>query len=80
MTKNEIESLVEAIKKELDTRDKRFMFLKLEFPILVSRINLEGSAHECAWNIYFEFDKMGMTGSLMACMNTKFDLDLTLTV
>jgi hypothetical protein len=64
----------------LDTRDKRFMFLRLMFRDLVSHINLEGSAHEAAWNMYSEFEKQGMRGSLMACMNSYLDTDLYLEI
>lgn len=70
------DSLIEALETVLDTRDKRFMFLRMEFRDVVSRINLEGSAHETAWNIYEEFRKQGMRGSLIACLNARLDCGL----
>jgi cation transport regulator ChaB len=72
------DALIKALETYLDTRDKRYMFLKISFRDLVSRINLEGSAHEVAWNIYSEFEKQQMLGSLMAHMNNVFDIDLYL--
>jgi hypothetical protein len=78
MTLSNRNALIEALEFNLDTRDKRFMFLKMEFKKLVSRINLEGSAHETAWNILSEFEKQGMIGSLVATMNMKLDTNLYL--
>jgi len=72
------DALIEALQTHLDTRDKRFMFLKIEFKDFVSQINLEGSAHDTAWNIYSTFEKNQMLGSLMACINNVFDTDLYL--
>jgi hypothetical protein len=72
------DELIDALADKLDTRDKRYMFLKLEFKDFVSRINLEGSAHDTAWNIYSEFEKQNMLGSLMAHMNGKLDCNLHL--
>ena len=70
--------LIEALQTHLDTRDKRFMFLKIEFRDLVSQINLEGSAVDTAWNIFSELEKQQMLGSLMACINNIFDTNLYL--
>jgi len=70
--------LAEAIAKELDTRDKRFMFLKITFPDFIKVLNLEGSPEWTASQIYEEFEKRNMLGSLMAAMNSIFDLDLTI--
>lgn len=78
LTTSSRDALIAALSKELDTRDKRYMFLRMEFPKLVSRINLEGSAEQTAWNIYEEFDKQRMLGSLMACMNSRLDTNLLL--
>lgn len=72
------DNLIEVLQTHLDTRDKRFMFLKIEFRDLVSQINLEGSAIDTAWNIYSEFEKQQMLGSLMACINHIFDTELYL--
>jgi len=80
MRKENRDALIEALQTHLDTRDKRFMFLKIEFKDFVSRINLEGSAHDTAWNIYSEFEKNQMLGSLMACINHVFDTELYLDI
>lgn len=78
LTKKSRMELLDSIASILDTRDKRFMFLKLEFPRLVSRINLEGSSDNVAWNFYEEFRKQCMLGSLIATFNGKFETDLIL--
>lgn len=75
MKKDEAKKLREAIARELDTRDKRFMFLKCMF----SR-NIDLSRENVAWNIFEEFEKQSMLGSLTASMNLTFDLNLTLTI
>ncbi|MDD5648902.1 MAG: hypothetical protein PHF86_00550 [Candidatus Nanoarchaeia archaeon] len=72
------DKIIEALQKNLDTRDKRFMFLKICFKELVSKVQLEGSSHETAWNLYSEFEKQCMVGSLAACLNSYFDEDLYL--
>lgn len=75
------DKLIDALAKELDTRDKRFMFIKCMFPHvprILGRINLEGSPQESAWQIFSEFEKQGMLGSLTACMNSVFELELNL--
>ena len=72
------DALIKALETQLDTRDKRFMFLKMGFKDSVSKIQLEGSAQETAWNIYEYFSKQNMLGSLMACMNLQLDTDLYL--
>ena len=75
------DNLIDALAKELDTRDKRFMFIKCTFPHvprILGRINLEGSPQESAWQIYSEFEKQAMLGSLIACMNSIFKSDLDL--
>jgi hypothetical protein len=78
ITEKSKNALIKALETHLDTRDKRFMFLKICFNDLVSQINLEGSSHEVAWNIYSAFEKHQMLGSLMACMNGHLDCDLYL--
>jgi excinuclease UvrABC nuclease subunit len=78
MKTEERDTLIDAIIEHLDTRDKRYMFLKIFFKDLIPRIQIEGSPIETSWNIYSEFDKQQMVGSLMACMNNTFDLDLLL--
>lgn len=54
------EKLIKQIARELNTHDKRYTFLKILFPRLVSRIALEGSAEQAAYNIEKEFSKQGM--------------------
>lgn len=78
LTTERRDALINALKSILDTRDKRFMFLRMEFNDLVSMINIEGSAHDTAWNIYLAFEKQQMLGSLMACLNSKLGADLYL--
>ena len=79
MEKKERDELIRAIETHLDTRDKRFMFLKISFPNILPQINIEGSQRDTGWKIYDAFDKHQMIGSLMAHMNSIFDLDLTIT-
>lgn len=76
ITKASRDALIDAMAKELDTRDKRFMFLKVSFPKLLPMIQLEGTPFNVAWNIYSEFKKQQMLGSLMACMNGYFNSNL----
>lgn len=77
MSQDERLALVSALENYLDTRDKRWMFLKIEFPKVISAVDLEGAPSIVAWNIYEEFKKQNMRGSLIACLNTVFDLQLT---
>lgn len=49
--------LIKNLSIYLDTRDKRFMFLKIFFPVFVYKIDLEGSPRNAAMNIYKYFDK-----------------------
>ena len=72
------DKVLKAIQDILDTRDKRYMFLRMEFKRLVPLINLEGTPINVSWNIYEEFRKQGMVGSLIATFNGKFDTDLML--
>ena len=78
MTYEEIKPLMKVLKIHLDTRDKRFMFLKILFPEFTSTINLEGSSSTAAFNIFNEFKKQQMLGSLIACLNNHFDTNLTI--
>jgi hypothetical protein len=43
--------LTDKISLWLDTRDKRFIFLWMIFPGAASRINLEGSAQDAAYEM-----------------------------
>lgn len=72
------DDLIAALQRELDTRDKRFMFIKICFKEILPNIDLEGSPRGAAWNIYSEFQKQQMLGSLIASLNTTFDLYLRL--
>ena len=47
--------MVHNIEKVLDTRDKRFMFLKLTFPDELPMIDIEGTPREAAGNIVKRF-------------------------
>jgi hypothetical protein len=79
MKNKERQALQEAIESHLDTRDKRFMFLKISFPELLPQINIEGSPRDTSWRFFDLFQRQQMTGSLMAHMNSVFNLDLTIT-
>lgn len=70
------DSLLNALETQLDTRDKRYMFLRMEFKRLVAQIDLEGSSKQTAWNIYDQFEKQSMLGSLIACLNAKLDTEI----
>lgn len=80
LTKSSRDLLLNALSDNLDTRDKRFMFLKCMFKdsISISKICLEGPSFITSWNIYEEFRKQQMLGSLIACMNSVFDSNLFL--
>ena len=70
------DQIIEAIESGLDTRDKRYMFMKIHFKDVLAYLNLEGTAHHCAWSIYIEFEKRNMLGQLVDCLNSTFDLSL----
>jgi hypothetical protein len=70
-------SIIFSMEVNLDTRDKRFMFLKCSFPDFIPYIILEGNPHETAWNIYSHFDKNQMLGSLTAHLNSVFGSEIT---
>ena len=79
ISKESRDKLLNALAEQLDTRDKRYMFIRVSFGSkFLSQIQLEGTPANTAWNIYDEFEKQGMIGSLMACMNNCFELDLLL--
>jgi hypothetical protein len=71
-------NILKALQKNLDTRDKRFMFLKICFPDLLPNVCIEGSPNTTSWNLYEEFCKQNMVGSLSACLNTYFEEDINL--
>lgn len=66
-------ALITALESILDTREKRYMFLRMEFKELLPGIDLEGSSRNTAWNIYDEFRKQSMLSSLVAHLNKKLD-------
>ena len=70
------DNLLNVIETILDTRDKRYMFLRMEFKKILPMIDLEGSPRQTAWNIYCEFEKHSMLGSLIATINAKFDTEI----
>ena len=72
------DKLNKSLSTILDTRDKRYMFLRMEFPRTISFINLEGAANYASHEIIEEFQKRGMLGSLIACLNSKLDTNLNL--
>lgn len=67
-----------TIQNTLDTRDKRWMFLKMEFPNILPYIQIEGTLDDTSHNIFFEFEKRNMVKLLATCLNTKFNTDLRL--
>ena len=69
------DEVLKKLENSLDTRDKRFMFLKICFPKLLPYINIEGSQVDTAFQIYDEFEKHGMCGSLLSCLNIHFYID-----
>lgn len=70
------DDFIEELQNHLDTRDKRFMFLKCMFPKSAPVIELEGSSRHTALNIYTHFRLQNMRGSLAACMNKVFDTNI----
>lgn len=69
--------ILNVLSKELDTRDKRYMFLKLNFPNTISKINLEGASYECAWLIFDEIRKHNKLEKLVELLNTHFNANIT---
>ena len=52
------------LERELDTRDKRYMFLRILFPKEICHINLEGSPMMTTFNIISRFKKNGRLSQL----------------
>ena len=69
------ERLIWALETYLDTRDKRFMFLRLMFPEVLPHIDLEGTPRQTAWAISNYFIKNESIGSLMKVVSNKLDAD-----
>lgn len=68
--------LLNVIETILDTRDKRYIFIRMEFSRLLPLIDLEESPRQTAWNIYSEFEKQSMLDSLISILNAKFDTEI----
>lgn len=66
------EKLIKAIEQILDTRDKRFMFLKLEFPFMANKVILEDIIEICSYSIFIEFKKNNLLSDLMSIFELKF--------
>jgi hypothetical protein len=58
--------------KELNTHDKRYMFLRVLFPQYVSRINLEGPPLETCYRIVDYFLKSGTYSELESAFYRTF--------
>lgn len=78
LTPESVAALKLALEIHLDTRDKRYMFLRMEFKEILPMINIEGAPRHVAFEIYQTFKSQGMIGSLMACLNCKLDCNLYL--
>ena len=81
MTNEEIKKLKNVIMLNLYTTDKRIMFLKCCFSDynIASHIIIEGTSYNCAHGMVEWFKRNNMIGSLIACLNSIFKSDLTLT-
>lgn len=56
--------LLKLIQDNLDTRDKRFMFLKIIYPEFVHRVYLEGATLDFSVRLYLEFEKQNRLNEL----------------
>lgn len=65
-------ALRERIAQALDTRDKRFMFLRLTFPESVNNIDLEGSPSYVAFEILKHFEYQGYLKELEEVFDKHF--------
>lgn len=72
------DQILGVLENHLDTRDKRYMFLKLTFPKMCARIQLEGSAEETAFNIFDEVERQEMIEALIARLNSAFQTNIPL--
>lgn len=61
--------LLKLIQDNLDTRDKRFMFLKILYPSFVHRIELEGSTLDFSVRLCLEFEKQNKINELEMYIN-----------
>lgn len=71
-------NLLKSMEDILDTRDKRYMFLRMEFKETLPQINIEGTPSQTAFNIYCEFEDRSMLPNLIHTLNFKFGLNLKL--
>lgn len=67
-------NLVDAMAREFDTRDKAYMFLKMEFRRTLPNINLEGSPNQRAFNIWDHLNKQGEIRNLRLVLSNKLDI------
>lgn len=67
-----MKAIIDLMCLHLDTRDKRFMFLKIFFPQSLPSINIEGSPRQTCTSIYFHFDRQGMKNELAKILNKHF--------
>ena len=70
------EAMINSMVENIETHDKRYMFLKILFPDLLPNINIEGSAWRAAHEIYFHFQNQQMLGSLCATLNSYFNAQI----
>lgn len=70
--------LIFELSAHLDSRDKRYTFLKCCFNGVQDIIKLEGSVKEASINIYEYFKKNNSLGEIAACMNTYYNTDIYL--
>lgn len=64
--------MVHNLANELDTHDKRFMFLKIFFPEFLGLVNLEGSPKEVAFRLVDFFLKQDILHDLEDKFNRTF--------
>lgn len=67
-------NLIDAMAREFDTRDKAFMFLKMEFKRCLPNINLEASPNQRAFNIWDQISKQGEIRNLRRVLFNKLDI------
>ena len=65
--------VISALNNILTTTDKRYMFLKMEFPHVIPYINLEGSPNNVSTAIVSEFIRRGLVNKLINILNNKFN-------
>ena len=69
---SEKQQLIKDISNYLNTHDKRYMFLKILFPRLVTRVKLEGSCDDVSFWIVDEAIKLNILDSLEEHINNIF--------